>query len=61
MLTTEQKENLKLFIRYPYPGVESSRDVVDEVREYKLRGPQSQQRDRAVAVYYHWLRMENCI
>lgn len=58
MLTSEQKENLKLFIRYPDPAVESSRDVVDEVREYKLRGPQSQQRDYAVAVYYHRLRME---
>jgi hypothetical protein len=57
MLTSEQKDTLKLFLRYPDPGVESSRDVVDEIRDYKLRGRQSQQRDRAVALYYHRLRM----
>jgi hypothetical protein len=61
MLTPEQKENLKLFIRYPDPAVESSRDVVLEVRDYKLRGWQSQQRDQAVALYYHRLRMEKTI
>ncbi len=61
MLTPEQKENLKLFICYPDPAVESSRDVVHEVRDYKLQGPQSQQRDYAVALYYHRLRMENPI
>jgi hypothetical protein len=61
MLTPEQKENLKLFIRYPDPAVESSRDVVLEVRDYKLRGWLSQQRDQAVALYYHRLRMEKAI
>ena len=57
MLTSDQKDTLKLFLRYPDPAVESSRDVVHEVREYKLRGQQSQQRDRAVALYYHRLQM----
>jgi hypothetical protein len=61
MLTPEQKENLKLFIRYPDPGVESSRDDVDEIRDYKLHGWQSELRDHAVALYYHWLRMEKRI
>lgn len=61
MLTPEQKDNLRTFLRYPDPAVESSRDVVDEIRDYKLRGIQSQQRDHAVAVYYHKLRMENPI
>jgi len=37
MLTSEQKLTLKLFLRYPDPSVESSRDVVIEVREYKLK------------------------
>jgi hypothetical protein len=61
MLTTEQKENLKLFIRYPDPSDEFSRDVVHEVRDYKLRGTQSQQRDHAVALYYHRLRKGKAI
>jgi hypothetical protein len=61
MLTSEQKFTLKLFIRYPDPSIESSRDDVDEVRDYKLRGTQSQQRDHAVALYYHRLRMEKAI
>jgi hypothetical protein len=57
MLTPEQKDNLRLFLRYPDPAVESSRDAVDEVRDYKLRGRQSQLRDHAVALYYHRLQM----
>jgi hypothetical protein len=61
MLTPEQKDTLKLFLRYPDPGVESSRDAVDEVRDYKLRGRQSQRRDHAVALYYHRLRMKKPI
>jgi hypothetical protein len=57
MLTSEQRDNLKLFLRYPDPTIESSRDVVDEIRDYKLRGTQSQQRDHAVALFYHRRRM----
>ncbi len=61
MLTPEQKDNLRLFLRYPDPMVESSRDAVNEIRDYKLRGQQSQRRDHAVALYYHKLRMEKPI
>lgn len=61
MLTPEQKDHLRTFLRYPDPAVESSRDVVDEIRDYKLRGTLSQKRDHAVALYYHRLRMEEPI
>jgi hypothetical protein len=57
MLTQEQKLTLTLFLRYPDPAIESSRDDVEEVRSYKLRGRQSQQRDAAVALYFHRARM----
>jgi hypothetical protein len=61
MLTLEEKSTLRLFLLYPTPAVESSRDNVDEIRAYKLRGRQSQLRDHAVALYYHRLRMEKPI
>jgi hypothetical protein len=53
MLTPTEKETLKLFLHYPDPTLENIRDSVDEVANYKLRGRQSQERDAAVALYYH--------
>lgn len=58
MLTAKQKDTLRLFLKFPDPAIESSRDDLDEVRSYKLRGRQSQQRDRAVALYFHRSRMQ---
>ena len=36
MLTTEQKRTLKLFLQYPDPDVETSRDDIDEVCGFLL-------------------------
>jgi hypothetical protein len=58
MLTASQKERLKMFLKYPDPRDEFIRDSIDEVREYKLRGRQSQQSDAAVALYFHGWRIE---
>jgi hypothetical protein len=61
MLTPEQEFTLKLFLRYPNPKVESSREDVDEIRDYELHGTQEQLRDHAVALYYHRLRKGKAI
>ena len=61
MLTPEQEADLKLFIRLinadDQPSDEFLRDSVDEIAAYDLQGTLLQQRDRAVALYYHRLRM----
>ena len=61
MLTPEQEADLKLFIKVikaeGQPTDEFLRDSVDEIAAYDLQGALMQQRDNAVAVYYHRLRM----
>ncbi|MGO9325881.1 MAG: hypothetical protein ACLP07_15105 [Terracidiphilus sp.] len=61
MLTPEQNADLKLFIKLikggGQPSDEFLRDSVDEIAAYELQGALSQQRDKAVALYYHRLRM----
>jgi hypothetical protein len=61
MLTPEQKADLKLFLKGIKAGFQPDdeflRDYVSKIAAFKLRGKQSQQRDKAVALYYHRLRM----
>lgn len=61
MLTPEQEADLKLFIKLieadGQPDDEFLRDSVQEITAFDLQGPLMQRRDRAVAVYYHRLRM----
>lgn len=61
MLTLEQDADLKLFIKLINAEGQSSdeflRDSVDEIAAYDLQGSLLQQRDKAVALYYHRLRM----
>jgi hypothetical protein len=61
MLTPEQNADLKLFIKLikggGQPSDEFLRDSVDEIAAHELQGTLSQQRDKAVALYYHRLRM----
>jgi hypothetical protein len=61
MLTPEQNADLKLFIKLldgdGQPTDEFLRDSVQEIAAYELEGALEQQRDKAVAVYYHRLRM----
>jgi hypothetical protein len=61
MITPEQEADLKLFLKQikagGQPDDEFLRDSVDEIAALKLEGRQLQQRDKAVALYYHRLRM----
>ena len=61
MLTPEQEANLMLFITIinegGQPEDEFLRDSVGEIAAYDLEGLLMQQRDRAVALFYHRLRM----
>lgn len=61
MLTPEQDTDLKLFIKAikadGQPNDEFLRDSVDEIAAYDLQGALMRQRDIAVALYYHRLRM----
>lgn len=61
MLTPEQEADLKLFIRVinrgGQPDDEFLRDSVHEIADYELQGALEEQRDRAVALYWHRLRM----
>jgi hypothetical protein len=61
MLTPEQEANLKLFLNLikadGQPDDEFLRDYAAEIAAYELSGHESQQRDRAVALYYHRARM----
>jgi len=57
MLTPDQKANLQLFIKTlkagGQPTDEFLRDSVEEINAHRLQGEQLQQRDKAVALYYH--------
>ena len=61
MLTPEQESDLKLFINLIRGGGQHDdeflRDSVYEIAAYDLQGALMQQRDKAVALYYHRLRM----
>jgi hypothetical protein len=61
MITPEQEADLRLFIKgieaRCQPDDEFLLDSVQEIAAYELEGALSQQRDRAVARYYHRLRM----
>lgn len=62
MLTREQQVDLSLFIKRIKSGGQSDdeflRDSVDEVNAYRLEDRSlEERRDRAVALYYHRLRM----
>jgi len=61
MLTPAQEADLKLFIKVikadGQPNDEFLRDSVDEIAVLELQGVLMQQRDEAVALYYHRLRM----
>lgn len=61
MPTPEQEADLKFFINVinadGQPDDEFLRDSVEEIAAYDLQGTLMQQRDRAVALYYHRLRM----
>src|SRR5579863_9688148 len=61
MLTPAQETDLKLFIKVikadGQPDDEFLRDSVDEIAALELQGVLMRQRDEAVALYYHRLRM----
>jgi hypothetical protein len=61
MITPEQEADLRLFIKgieaHFQPDDEFLRDSVQEIAAYELEGALEQRRDKAVAVYYHRLRM----
>lgn len=57
-LSADQRATLKWFLHDPNPEDEFLRDSINEIREFKLRGEESQRRDRAVALFYHRVRMQ---
>jgi hypothetical protein len=61
MLTTEQERDLKLFLALVRHRaslhLEDFPDLADEVAEFGLQGRQADERNRAVALYYHRVRM----
>jgi hypothetical protein len=63
MLTSEQKADVELFIKLIRASGqlddEFLRDSVHEIADYELQGALEEQRDRAVALYWHRLRMKS--
>lgn len=60
MLTPAQEADLKLFIKViggGQPDDEFLRDSVEEIAGYDLEGALMERRDKAVALYWHRLRM----
>lgn len=62
MLTPDQEANLKLFVSLiranGQPDDEFLRDYAAEIADYELSGFRLQERDWAVALYYHRARMK---
>ena len=61
MLTAEQEHDLKLFLALVKHraslDLEDFPDLADEVAEFELQGRQEDERNRAVALYHHRVRM----